>query len=136
MCGEKHILSNRGGLFEWITPACAGKSGCRRNQVSILWDHPRMCGEKLFSRSISTFSKGSPPHVRGKAWEVDVAELKQGITPACAGKRRPSRPSGCIGGDHPRMCGEKSAAALSGVTLAGSPPHVRGKDCVNCDICI
>ena len=29
--------------------------------------------------------------------------------------------------DHPRMCGEKKAPALSILLRSGSPPHVRGK---------
>ena len=40
--------------------------------------------------------------------------------------RRSPQPSGC--GDHPRMCGEKRPLFCRGLALAGSPPHVRGKD--------
>ena len=30
-----------------ITPACAGKSSVRAVNSRLLWDHPRVCGEKL-----------------------------------------------------------------------------------------
>ena len=30
----------------WITPAYAGKSYHARYMVVIVWDHPRVCGEK------------------------------------------------------------------------------------------
>ena len=32
-----------------ITPAYAGKSFRNSNSDSIIWDHPRLCGEKLFA---------------------------------------------------------------------------------------
>ena len=49
-----------------ITPACAGKS--HTSDCSRRWskDHPRMCGEKLSWYCLSSMSRGSPPHVRGK----------------------------------------------------------------------
>ena len=50
-----------------ITPACAGKRRRTSRLCAKLWDHPRMCGEKL-RRDVETRRKeGSPPHVRGKA---------------------------------------------------------------------
>ena len=55
-------------LHVGITPAYAGKSLKRSGDLSKLWDHPRLCGEKgipVFTDSICT-----------------------GITPAYAGKRR------------------------------------------------
>ena len=46
--------------------------------------------------------------MRGK---VDIAHsttLRQGITPAYAGKRYCDRVSQLVDGDHPRVCGEKT----------------------------
>ena len=50
-----------------ITPACAGKSIQRLQQVGYTEDHPRVCGEKTPSIMLPVSS----------GW----------ITPACAGKR-------------------------------------------------
>ena len=32
-----------------ITPACAGKSKILCNVIYLVWDHPRVCGEKRFA---------------------------------------------------------------------------------------
>ena len=49
-----------------ITPACAGKSRPAEPESHCPWDHPRMRGEKMYSRTASLTSLGSPPHARGK----------------------------------------------------------------------
>ena len=49
-----------------ITPACAGKSRCRRRAGRRPWDHPRVCGEKTLAVQSSVEDQGSPPRVRGK----------------------------------------------------------------------
>ena len=69
-----------------ITPAPAGKTDlcadiCQRNK-----DHPRTCGENMFSINEKPFKEGSPPHLRGKLARAVGAELHIGITPAPAGK--------------------------------------------------
>ena len=50
-----------------ITPACVGKrrKPCRRHAANR--DHPRVCGEKDLELYRIMTTKGSPPHVRGKA---------------------------------------------------------------------
>ena len=50
-----------------ITPAYAGKRRRSANTVGLLWDHPRLCGEKYV--------------------DVEIANDYQRITPAYAGKR-------------------------------------------------
>ena len=72
-------------------------------------------------------STGSPPHVRGKVFSVFSIGKITGITPACAGKRSPSRPTAFCARDHPRMCGEKFYELEQAAGVTGSPPHVRGK---------
>ena len=49
-----------------ITPACAGKRVQRISFAPLLWDHPRVCGEKSHSLRPSAVVVGSPPRVRGK----------------------------------------------------------------------
>ena len=142
-----------------ITPAYAGK-----RQLSTLYsrdseDHPRLCGEKLITRTIMSFCSGSPPPMRGKADDISNYYLKLRITPAYAGKRErnpsdyvlllgsppPMRGKGlsfsvfvtCIW-DHPRLCGEKFCHALYTAFDTGSPPPMRGKVLLRCklsDLC-
>ena len=69
-----------------ITPACAGKTMSTPYTLSGARDHPRVCGENIFSNDEGKLPEGSPPRVRGKqSAENDKLELV-GITPACAGK--------------------------------------------------
>ena len=93
---------------ERITPACAGKRFEKDPTEKGYKDHPRMCGEKLYTPCMIAPKVGSPPHVRGKEISDIETAKKMGITPACAGK-----------------------SALLNALIAvpsGSPPHVRGKE--------
>ena len=69
-----------------ITPACAGKRQCQYEGGTVVWDHPRVCGEKAQFFSPLAARKGSPPRVRGKDFCFVVPGVLVGITPACAGK--------------------------------------------------
>ena len=71
-----------------ITPACAGKRSDGKLRLKTAEDHPRMCGEKGLARAVESARSGSPPHVRGKAYDGDPAQRAKRITPACAGKSR------------------------------------------------
>ena len=67
-----------------------------------------MCGEKKsFANSIE-MELGSPPHVRGKAFDGIRGYFAARITPACAGKSVKRNEFARVERDHPRMCGEKS----------------------------
>ena len=71
-----------------ITPAYAGKRRfCFLVSVPDR-DHPRVCGEKCGTISSTSWEKGSPPRMRGKATFSRCCALAVGITPAYAGKRR------------------------------------------------
>ena len=114
-------MSNR------ITPAYAGKS----LQFALLhfgmWDHPRLCGEKgaIYENEIRVM--GSPPPMRGKVSKpLDVIGTP-GITPAYAGKSLQPETAIQIRRDHPRLCGEKTAAGKFVKNMMGSPPPMRGK---------
>ena len=50
------------------------------------------------------------------------------ITPAYAGKSRRRQHRQPEGQDHPRLCGEKSAAFPCKIHPLGSPPPMRGKE--------
>ncbi len=87
-----------------------------------------MGGEKFVYLSLSIFLLGSPPHGRGKAYIFSTFWGVERITPAWAGKRRPSTLGCAASGDHPRMGGEKGYGCLALCPCRGSPPHGRGKD--------
>ena len=107
MCGEKFSKSTRkrsgigspprvrgkvlsipaAGGFAGITPACAGKRKYSIRLYELIWDHPRVCGEKSMCSKSLQLPQGSPPRVRGKVVQLLGAVNAVGITPACAGKR-------------------------------------------------
>ena len=55
---------------ERITPAYAGKSTDKAIKYLAKKDHPRMCGEKDIAPVSPIGVSGSPPHVRGKGFDV------------------------------------------------------------------
>ena len=110
-----------------ITPAYAGK----RTKPAWNWlrarDHPRVCGEKKIAGKTHALASGSPPPVRGKAFQRVKILLNLGITPACAVKRFQFVLRLHAPGDYPRVCGEKTLSSVKSSGVSGSPPHVRGK---------
>ena len=110
-----------------ITPAYAGKRLTKSERKSTVWDHPRICGEKLACLEQCGILLGSPPHMRGKASRTYFEAVLSGITPAYAGKRRTWKENSVGNWDHPRICGEKPTIHLRRLVLRGSPPHMRGK---------
>ena len=110
-----------------ITPACAGKSDIFATRSVHPRDHPRVCGEKRARQMADKVLVGSPPRVRGKVVNRGSYEIRDRITPACAGKRAAHLPQWRACRDHPRVCGEKQLVAESPNTNLGSPPRVRGK---------
>ena len=69
-----------------ITPAYAGKSVRTLRNSHHDQDHPRLCGEKFFCAYSRVSQSGSPPPMRGKACFDFDAKIRNGITPAYAGK--------------------------------------------------
>ena len=93
----------------------------------LLWDHPRLCGEKskLLLANFSIY--GSPPPMRGKGQDFRFAFNTSRITPAYAGKSFAKQKKSCNGWDHPRLCGEKRLTPADRSAKQGSPPPMRGK---------
>ena len=112
---------------EGITPACAGKSLNRFSNHILVWDHPRVCGEKYSLACCPWPASGSPPRVRGKGADCPADRDPDRITPACAGKRTRQLHRNCAVRDHPRVCGEKVRTDWQCIDIQGSPPRVRGK---------
>ena len=116
-----------GAVHFGITPACAGKSACCRHSSRRVKDHPRVCGEKRKRSCCRRCDRGSPPRVRGKGSASWTVNLRQRITPACAGKSSTAKFGLQRSKDHPRVCGEKAERQGRSFPLSGSPPRVRGK---------
>ena len=110
-----------------ITPACAGKRAASLAEITSLWDHPRVCGEKEAPLTQERVHVGSPPRMRGKVSELRSQNEAAGITPAYAGKSSEDTRRSGTNGDHPRVCGEKSFENGVKGYFEGSPPRMRGK---------
>ena len=91
-----------------ITPAYAGKSAANTWITNKIKDHPRVCGEKNVCIGVPDWIIGSPPRMRGKVEHGYHFHFGNRITPAYAGKRYGIIPCADKGGDHPRVCGEKT----------------------------
>ena len=89
--------------------------------MPMVLDHPRVCGEKLFTACVTPAKPGSPPRVRRKGSPSESRCQWYWITPACAGKS--STRGWCIARarDHPRVCGEKGSKDQLTVRHIGSP---------------
>ena len=68
-----------------IIPACAGSTDPSNSELSVVRDHPRMCGEHDLRELITAVESGSSPHVRGAHNAVEYSLASGGIIPACAG---------------------------------------------------
>ena len=68
--------------------------------------------------------------MRGKDDRPCAYDHTDRITPAYAGKSTRLSLFAIFSGDHPRVCGEKHPAFSVRHIFRGSPPRVRGKDCV------
>ena len=110
-----------------ITPAYAGKSRRHDEKPERSEDHPRVCGEKLYSFNLYAYKIGSPPRMRGKEGDCCRDAGHDGITPAYAGKSFDRARATRHWQDHPRICGEKAQFLLRRLSSTGSPPHMRGK---------
>ena len=110
-----------------ITPARAGKSVYIDSISQPARDHPRLCGEKKKSIIGDVGFAGSPPPVRGKGFPRSPQAGQRRITPARAGKRRPSHVYSQPFWDHPCLCREKICYEAPEDEKNGSPPPMRGK---------
>ena len=109
-----------------IIPTCAGSTFSYRDTLTVLGDHPRMCGEHPSDDGVNSKIAGSSPHVRGAHELASQPRARRGIIPACAGSTSTAAPCLRSARDHPRMCGEHPLLAQMAVPRAGSSPHVRG----------
>ena len=124
--GRRHLVGVVQGHIG-ITPACAGKTPCPYCKEARQPDHPRMRGEDASTMPTLSCQRGSPPHARGRLFEMDPVLYNARITPACAGKTALKLHRQGDNPDHPRMRGEDQRRPRTGLMCLGSPPHARGR---------
>ena len=78
----KALLLLDAGVVVGITPAWAGKRRCQLSTYTVVWDHPRVGGEKSGRADVAWLSQGSPPRGRGKVPVQVIHDLLVRITPA------------------------------------------------------
>ena len=91
-----------------ITPAHAGKTRLKKQNLLRPPDHPRACGENCCHSRLSSGSSGSSPRMRGKRLQLLHQLLVFRITPAHAGKTQKTFSFSTRRADHPpRMRGKR-----------------------------
>ena len=93
-----------------IIPAYVGNTVRLTFAWPETWDHPRVCGEHATGASTQVNCTGSSPRMRGTLQPHAGKVGKRGIIPAYAGNTSRASSVSDFHGDHPRVCGEHSAA--------------------------
>ena len=110
-----------------ITPAYAGKTPVADTRRGGHGDHPRVCGENTATLNEQTGTPGSPPRMRGKQLREILSLFSGRITPAYAGKTDAPVLAFKPDKDHPRVCGENSAAQYLDTRTLRITPAYAGK---------
>ena len=71
-----------------IIPADAGNTSDRFQCDHRQRDHPRGCGEHMYTKSKGFNDQGSSPRMRGTLWDDVIVTSKGRIIPADAGNTR------------------------------------------------
>src|SRR5690606_17275028 len=107
-------------------PACAGNAFPTRDAAVEAAVHPRVCGERRFSRELVLTDNGSSPRVRGTRERPDNPVRCIRFIPACAGNALSANELQRAHTVHPRVCGERISRASLSQPWIGSSPRVRG----------
>ncbi len=115
----------RAGRGRFI-PACAGNSRRSRGRLRSASVHPRVRGEQLPLKTISTDQDGSSPRARGTGQQLGRAQAFGRFIPACAGNRPARTPATSARTVHPRVRGEQASTESGSLASSGSSPRARG----------
>ena len=146
VCGEhltllKHVLHGEGSsprmrgtpgfprhrhTWRGIIPAYAGNTLPRWHTHSVIWDHPRVCGEHPLGAVNAVGGAGSSPRMRGTPQSRNRRDHPPGIIPAYAGNTYTPYQCGTGDRDHPRVCGEHWFIVYLISLVSGSSPRMRG----------
>ena len=112
--------------FCFVCPAYAWNTWSVPASLSLLWAHPRVCGEDYTRRTNYGKYIGSPPRMRGKLTKQMQTLGQDRLTPAHAGKIASAYRSCTHRQAHPRVCGEYNNNSRGPGLCLGSPPRMRG----------
>ena len=116
------ISDNRAGII----PAYAGNTYVVAGCASQVEDHPRVCGEHIYTTNPDLLDPGSSPRMRGTLADDGEPCFTPGIIPAYAGNTGSRSTMPPTFWDHPRVCGEHPFAAGVRLRKWGSSPRMRG----------
>ena len=85
-----------------------------------------MCGEDARSTATAVSAMGAPPRAWGGRLGLHRAAVARRSTPTCVGRTAPRLSPGSTVTEHPHVCGEDRAAAVTGFDGDGAPPRVWG----------
>ena len=109
------------------TPACAGKSPARVDQLVCERKYPRVRGEESGRRPRTRRGPEIPPRARGRVVPRARRRNRSGNTPACAGKRRHMIVDHVNLRKYPRVRGEERAFWIVSSSAPEIPPRARGR---------
>ena len=114
------------GRLYGIIPAYAGNTYVVAGCASQVEDHPRVCGEHIYTTNPDLLDPGSSPRMRGTLADDGEPCFTPGIIPAYAGNTGSRSTMPPTFWDHPRVCGEHPFAAGVRLRKWGSSPRMRG----------
>ena len=123
----------RGSPYPWQrvgngnTPACAGKSDRLDRAARHPRKYPRVRGEEEIPKGGTLSYMEIPPRARGRVIDWIERQGIRGNTPACAGKRPPSRATMRAIRKYPRVRGEETRALSAMTAVREIPPRARGR---------
>src|SRR6266568_3103115 len=89
-------------------------------------DHPRLRGEHPAGGRMISALPGSSPPARGTQLQIQPAQNRKRIIPACAGNTLGWAWGGTVKADHPRLRGEHESMRWRHELRDGSSPPARG----------
>ena len=119
---SRHVLLQRPRFI----PAYAGNASGRSTTAARTTVHPRVCGERDAASRRCPNSRGSSPRMRGTPHVISRVATFARFIPAYAGNARRRHIAAGRRSVHPRVCGERLAAAPPGMPADGSSPRMRG----------
>jgi len=106
VCGEHPAKVAAAIAQAGNTPAYAGNTGRKEQDMNWIEEHPRVCGEHSVTFKSAEIDQGTPPRMRGThSVSRDYLPLLRN-TPAYAGNTKRVNSSSPFQKEHPRVCGE------------------------------
>ena len=123
----KRFPKNRSQFWTRNIPAYAGKTVNCDAEHNSRREHPRVCGENLYSVLPVRCKAGTSPRMRGKRGLVQPRLGAFRNIPAYAGKTTLRGSVHLTEEEHPRVCGENQIFSKRGMASLGTSPRMRGK---------